>query len=107
MGSAMVNTLRSVYGSDVVIAAGYSFTSPIMKTNYSDRMLQYMIMPNNLESFTSQISGEQLQKILRLYVEGVAGFVRGRHMVRKDWLEYFKAGRSLQEPTSYVQITEN
>ncbi|MGM9520601.1 MAG: extracellular solute-binding protein [Phascolarctobacterium sp.] len=185
VGSAMVNTLRSVYGSDVVIAAGYSFTSPIMKTNYSDRMLQYMIMPNNLESFTSQISGEQLQKILRLYVEGVpnvdvyssvspvnyhnlpitsgleytvqqgskvgafklqqvfvkgkpldeqkqyrvtvldkqtffkalaeaadakqgvAGFVRGRHIVRKDWLEYFKAGRSLLEPTSYVQITEN
>lgn len=78
MGSAMVNTLRSVYGSDVVIAAGYSFTSPIMKTNYSDRMLQYMIMPNNLESFTSQISGEQLQKIMRLYVEGVAGTLCAR-----------------------------
>lgn len=38
---------------------------------------------------------------------GMDGFVRGRHIVRKDWLEYFKAGRSLMEPTSYVQITEN
>ena len=52
VNSAMVNTLRNLYGSDIVIAAGYSFTSPIMNTNYSERMLQYMIMPNNLESFS-------------------------------------------------------
>ena len=71
VNSAMVNTLRNLYGSDIVIAAGYSFTSPIMNTNYSERMLQYMIMPNNLESFSREMSGEQLEKLLRLYVEGV------------------------------------
>ena len=71
VNSAMTNTLCSIYGSDVVIAAGYSFTSPIMNTDYSERMLQYMVMPNNLESFSREMSGEQLKKVLRLYVEGV------------------------------------
>ena len=69
--SVMANTLRSSYGSDVLIAAGYSFTSPIMNKDYSERMLQYMIMPNNLESFSGEMSGEQLEQMLRLYVEGV------------------------------------
>ncbi|MGM9570319.1 MAG: 5'-nucleotidase C-terminal domain-containing protein, partial [Phascolarctobacterium sp.] len=184
VNSAMVNTLRAIYGSDVVIAAGYSFTSPIMNTDYSERMLQYMIMPNNLESFSREMSGEQLEQVLRLYVEGVpnvdvystvrpvnyhnlpitsgleytvqqgkkpgafkleqvlvkgkpldkqkhyrvtildkhtffkavakaadAGqgaqaFARGKQIVRKDWLAYFKAGKNLQQPTSYVQIVD-
>ena len=71
VNSAMTNTLCSIYGSDVVIAAGYSFTSPIMNTDYSERMFQYMVMPNFLESFSREMSGEQLEKVLRLYVEGV------------------------------------
>lgn len=71
VNSAMANTLRSIYGSDVLIAVGYSFTSPIMNKDYSERMLQYMIMPNNLESYSREMSGEQLEQVLRLYVEGV------------------------------------
>ena len=185
VNSAMTNTLCSIYGSDVVIAAGYSFTSPIMNTDYSERMLQYMVMPNNLESFSREMSGEQLKKVLRLYVEGVPNvdvystvkpvnyhslpitsglsyrvkqgkkvgaftldkvtykgkslekektyrvtvldkysffaplakaadarqgekaFARGKRIVRKDWLDYFKKGKPLLEPTPYVEIIEN
>lgn len=185
VNSAMTNTLCSIYGSDVVIAAGYSFTSPIMNTDYSERMLQYMVMPNNLESFSREMSGEQLEKVLRLYVEGVPNvdvystvkpvnyhslpitsglsyrvkqgkkvgaftldkvtykgkslekektyrvtvldkhsffaplakaadarqgekaFARGKQIVRKEWLDYFKKGKPLLEPTPYVEIIEN
>ena len=185
VNSAMTNTLCSIYGSDVVIAAGYSFTSPIMNTDYSERMLQYMVMPNNLESFSREMSGEQLKKVLRLYVEGVPNvdvystvkpvnyhslpitsglsyrvkqgkkvgaftldkvtykgkslekektyrvtvldkhsffaplakaadarqgekaFARGKRIVRKEWLDYFKKGKPLLEPTPYVEIIEN
>ena len=185
VNSAMTNTLCSIYGSDVVIAAGYSFTSPIMNTDYSERMLQYMVMPNNLESFSREMSGEQLEKVLRLYVEGVPNvdvystvkpvnyhslpitsglsyrvkqgkkvgaftldkvtykgkslekektyrvtvldkhsffaslakavdarqgekaFARGKRIVRKEWLDYFKKGKPLLEPTPYVEIIEN
>ncbi|MGM9530017.1 MAG: 5'-nucleotidase C-terminal domain-containing protein, partial [Phascolarctobacterium sp.] len=149
---------------------------------YSERMLQYMIMPNNLESFSRAMSGEQLEQMLRLYVEGVpnanvyntvktvnyhglpitsglsytvkqenkagsfklqqvlvngkplekqkqyrvtildkrtffgpiartvdvkqglTGFTRGKHIVRREWLDYFKAGKALLAPTSYVRI---
>ena len=185
VNSAMTNTLCSIYGSDVVIAAGYSFTSPIMNTDYSERMLQYMVMPNFLESFSREMSGEQLEKVLRLYVEGVPNvdvystvkpvnyhslpitsglsyrvkqgkkvgaftldkvtykgkslekektyrvtvldkysffaplakaadarqgekaFARGKRIVRKEWLDYFKKGKPLLEPTPYVEIIEN
>ena len=185
VNSAMTNTLCSIYGSDIVIAAGYSFTSPIMNTDYSERMLQYMVMPNFLESFSREMSGEQLEKVLRLYVEGVPNvdvystvkpvnyhslpitsglsyrvkqgkkvgaftldkvtykgkslekektyrvtvldkhsffaplakaadarqgekaFARGKRIVRKDWLDYFKKGKPLLEPTPYVEIIEN
>ena len=185
VNSAMTNTLCSIYGSDIVIAAGYSFTSPIMNTDYSERMLQYMVMPNFLESFSREMSGEQLEKVLRLYVEGVPNvdvystvkpvnyhslpitsglsyrvkqgkkvgaftldkvtykgkslekektyrvtvldkhsffaplakaadarqgekaFARGKQIVRKDWLDYFKEGKPLLEPTPYVEIIEN
>ena len=185
VNSAMTNTLCSIYGSDIVIAAGYSFTSPIMNTDYSERMLQYMVMPNFLESFSREMSGEQLEKVLRLYVEGVPNvdvystvkpvnyhslpitsglsyrvkqgkkvgaftldkvtykgkslekektyrvtvldkhsffaslakaadarqgekaFARGKRIVRKEWLDYFKKGKPLLEPTPYVEIIEN
>ena len=69
--SAMANTLRSINGSEVLIAAGYSFNSPILNTDYSERMLQYMVIPNLIESFSREMSGEQLEQLLRLYVEGV------------------------------------
>ena len=67
----MANTLRSINGSEVLIAAGYSFNSPILNTDYSERMLQYMVIPNLIESFSREMSGEQLEQLLRLYVEGV------------------------------------
>ena len=69
-GSAYTNTLRKVYDSEIVLAAGYSFTSPLQATGYSAKMLQYLIMPNSLESFTKEMSGEEITKLLRIYVEG-------------------------------------
>lgn len=71
VNAAMANTLRSVDGSEVLIAAGYCFNSPIMNTDYSERLLQYMVIPNLIESFSREMSGEQLEQLLRLYVEGV------------------------------------
>ena len=68
--SALTNTLRQVYDSQIVIAAGYSFTSPIHKTSYSKKMLQYLIIPNSIEHFTKEMSGEEITKLLRIYVEG-------------------------------------
>lgn len=68
--SAYTNTLSKVYDSEIVIAAGYSYTSPLHATGYSAKMLQYLIMPNSLESFTKEMSGEEITKLLRIYVEG-------------------------------------
>ena len=69
--SAMANSLRSYYGSDILVAAGHSFTGPIFNSGYSEKMLGYMVMPNYLESFTKQLTGAELERLLKLYVEGV------------------------------------
>ncbi|MGM9528559.1 MAG: carbohydrate ABC transporter substrate-binding protein [Phascolarctobacterium sp.] len=69
-GSAMTTTLAKVYDAEIVIAAGYSYTSPVHATSYSPKQLQYLIMPNSLESFTKEMTGEEIAKLLRIYVEG-------------------------------------
>ena len=69
-GSALTNTLAKVYDAEIVLAAGYSFTSPVHATGYSNKQLQYLIMPNSLESFTKEMTGEEITKLLRIYVEG-------------------------------------
>ncbi|MGM9570113.1 MAG: 5'-nucleotidase C-terminal domain-containing protein [Phascolarctobacterium sp.] len=68
--SAITNTMAKVYDAEIVIVAGYSYTGPVHATGYSPKLLQYMLMPNSLESFTKEMSGEEVTKLLRIYVEG-------------------------------------
>ncbi len=44
--SAMANTLRGHYGSDVLIAPANSFTGSVFKADYTEKMAGNMIMPN-------------------------------------------------------------
>ena len=39
--------------------------------------------------------------------QGEKAFARGKRIVRKEWLDYFKKGKPLLEPTPYVEIIEN
>ena len=41
----MANTLRGVYGTDVLIATGNSFTGNVLKAGYTKKMAGSMIMP--------------------------------------------------------------
>ena len=58
--SAMANSLRSCYGSDVLVAPAYSFTGSTFKGEYSETMVSYMIMPNSLEAWQSELTGSEL-----------------------------------------------
>lgn len=69
--SAMANSLRDVYGSDVLIAPSYSFTGSVMKADYTEKMAGNMIIPNPLEAWKGEMSGAQLREYLRCCVEGV------------------------------------
>ena len=71
--SVMANSLRSFYGSDVLVAPCNSFTDSVFKADYSEIMVGYMIMPNPLCAWQSEMNGAQLKEVVKAYVEGYGG----------------------------------
>ena len=71
--SVMANTLRSIYGSDVLIATGNSFTGNVLKAGYTEKQAGNMIMPNGLSAYISKMSGAELKETVRNFVEGYQG----------------------------------
>ena len=71
--SVMANTLRGIYGTDVLIATGNSFTGNVLKAGYTKKMAGSMIMPNSLSAYTSKMSGAELKEMVRNFVEGYEG----------------------------------
>ena len=71
--SVMANTLRGIYGTDVLIATGNSFTGNVLKAGYTEKMARDMIMPNSLSAYSCRISGAELTELVRNFVEGYQG----------------------------------
>ena len=71
--SVMANTLRGIYGSDVLIATGNSFTGTVLKAGYTEKMARSMIMPNDLSAYSSTMSGAELKETVKNFVEGYQG----------------------------------
>ena len=71
--SVMANTLRGVYGTDVLLATANSFTGSVLKADYNQKMADSMIMPNGLMSRQRTMTGAELKEVVRAYVEGCEG----------------------------------
>ena len=71
--SVMANTLRGVYGTDVLLATANSFTGSVLKADYTPKMVDSMIMPNGLMSRQRTMTGAELKETVRAYVEGCEG----------------------------------
>ena len=71
--SVMANTLRGVYGTDVLIAAANSFTGSVLKADYTPKMAASMIMPNSLLAYQRAMTGAELKETVRAFVEGREG----------------------------------
>ena len=71
--SVMANTLRGVYGTDVLIAAANSFTGSVLRADYNKKMAASMIMPNGLMSRQRTMTGAELKETVRAFVEGCEG----------------------------------
>ena len=71
--SVMANTLRGVYGTDVLLATANSFTGSVLKADYNQKMAASMIMPNGLISRQRTMTGAELKETVRAYVEGCEG----------------------------------
>ena len=79
--SVMANTLRGVYGTDVLLATANSFTGSVLQADYNKKMAASMIMPNGLMSRQRTMTGAELKETVRAFVEGWEGgfvpFTRG------------------------------
>lgn len=71
--SVMANTLRDVYGTDVLLATGNSFTGSVLKADYTEKMAGDMIMPNGLAAYKKEMSGAELKELVKAFVEGYEG----------------------------------
>ncbi len=71
--SVMANTLRGIYGTDVLLATGNSFTGNVLKAGYTEKMAGDMIMPNDLSAYSSKMSGAELKETVKSFVEGYEG----------------------------------
>ncbi len=71
--SVMANTLRGVYGTDVLLATANSFTGSVLKADYTPKMADSMIMPNGLMSRQRTMTGAELKETVRAFVEGCEG----------------------------------
>ena len=71
--SVMANTLRGVYGTDVLLATANSFTGSVLQADYTIKMADSMIMPNGLMSRQRTMTGAELKETVRAFVEGCEG----------------------------------
>ena len=71
--SVMANTLRGLYGTDVLLAAANSFTGSVLQADYTKQMAASMIMPNGLRAYQRMMTGAELKETVRAFVEGCEG----------------------------------
>ncbi len=71
--SVMANTLRGVYGTDVLLATANSFTGSVLQADYNKKMAASMIMPNGLMSRQRTMTGAELKEVVLAFVEGCEG----------------------------------
>ena len=71
--SVMANTLRGLYGTDVLVATANSFTGSVLQAEYTQTTARAMIMPNVLLSYRRTMTVAELKETLRTFVEGCEG----------------------------------
>jgi raffinose/stachyose/melibiose transport system substrate-binding protein len=71
-----ISSLRGLYGSDVFIARCNSFIGSVFKADYNEKMIGHMIMPNPLCAWKAEMTGAELKKLVKDYVEGTTGGIK-------------------------------
>ena len=61
--SVMANTLRGLYGTDVLLATANSFTGSVLQADYTEKMAASMIMPNGLRAYQRTMTGAELRRL--------------------------------------------
>ena len=70
----MANTLRGIYGTDVLIATGNSFTGSVLKAEYTEKMVgRHDHAKRVFQAYSCKMSGAELKETVRNFVEGYQG----------------------------------
>ncbi|MDO5135506.1 MAG: extracellular solute-binding protein [Eubacteriales bacterium] len=67
--SAITNTLREYFGSDILIALGSSYSGVVYGTDYTRRQLDYMITDTTIHDYTNEVTGKELRHMLESILE--------------------------------------
>ena len=71
--SAMAHSLRTCYGSDVLIATANSFTGTVLQAEYTEEDVADMVMPNGICAYQREMTGAELKALVQAFVEGYEG----------------------------------
>lgn len=62
--SAVTNTLRQYFGSDLAIAHGVSYSGIVFASDYTQRQLNYMITDSTVRNYTKEMTGAEVRRLL-------------------------------------------
>lgn len=68
--SAVVNTLRAIEGSDLLLAPASICSGSLYAGDYTEQQLEESVQSSGNRLFTAQLSGAEIHEIVRLAVEG-------------------------------------
>lgn len=68
--SAIANTLRTVAGTDILLAPSYISTGSLYASDYTLEQLDNMFMASGNRLYTCQLTGAQIRELARIFVEG-------------------------------------
>ena len=71
--SALANTLRGMYGAELLIMPSYVCTGPILEGGYTEKALKFVTGPNTPCIFEIELKGSQVEALARMLVEGGEG----------------------------------
>lgn len=62
--SAMTNTLREYFGSDLLISHGTSYSGIVYETGYTPTQLNYMVTDTTIRNYTKELTGKEVKLLL-------------------------------------------
>ncbi|MEE0753019.1 extracellular solute-binding protein [Frisingicoccus sp.] len=63
-GSAITNTFREYFGSDIVISHGTSYSGIVYASDYTKDQIDYMITDTTIIDYTKEVSGKELRTLI-------------------------------------------
>lgn len=75
--SAVTNTLRNYFKSDIVIAHGTCFSGIVYNSDYTERQLMYMITDSTTRDYSKELKGSEIKYLIENMLANKYGNIYG------------------------------